>query len=345
MFKLDKEQFIKYMDITRLLVFVDDKHYEIIPELKIYGIADSKTPKTEVIVTGYRIRERKWDSLKETLLDNDFNLEHQTRDDILKIINAGEYIDVIMICDYYSLEEYLDAKEFEKASMEYILNKYNDCNKMSLVTLFPKYCNLTETEAKLILDELSEHNLKSIKKLYDINNISENFNLIIKNIKNECSTFKEKHFKEYKKDFENSFICDHVGEDTLYDEPKSFYWHAYHTFGSELDNINFINKHIKKSENNKILKILDKYSKLKNNYISHKITFNTYVTGGPLQIIYYFNLNEETKEYLLQFKDDYSFNNGLEDLALYKDDNLLYASCTHEKFRYHGLSEENKNNR
>ena len=102
----------------------------------------------------------------------------------------------------------------------------------------------------------------------------------------------------------------------------------------------FINKHINKSKNNKILKILDKYPKLKNNYISYKITFNTYVTGGPLQIIYYFELNDETKEYLLEFKDDYSFNNGLEDLALYKDDKILYASCTHERFRYDYLSEE-----
>ena len=67
MFRLEKEEFVKYMDQTRLLVSVDDKQYEIIPELKIYGIADPKTPKTEVIVTGYRIREGKWDSINKTL--------------------------------------------------------------------------------------------------------------------------------------------------------------------------------------------------------------------------------------------------------------------------------------
>ncbi|MGM9972348.1 MAG: hypothetical protein ACI35W_08060, partial [Anaeroplasmataceae bacterium] len=182
-----------------------------------------------------------------------------------------------------------------------------------------------------------------IKKLYVKNEISEDFDVIINNIKNECVSFKSKHYKEYKKDFENSFICDHVGVDTMYNEPKSFFWHAYHTFGNELDSIELINKYLKNKKNNKILKFLDKYPKLKNNFISYKITFNTYVTGGPLQIIYYFDLNDDTKEYLLQFKDDYSFNNRLEDLALYNDDKLLYASCTHEKFRYDVLSEEKRN--
>ena len=229
--------------------------------------------------------------------------------------------------------------------MEYILNKYNDCNKMSLVTLFPNYCNLTETEAKLILDELKENNLACIKRMYDRHEISEDLDVIVKKIKEECALFEERFSYQYKNNFENSFICDHVGEDTYYNEPISFFWHAYHMLGIELDCEKIVDKHLNNSNYNKILEFLDNYPKLKNNYISHKITFNTYVTGGPLQIIYYFNLNEETKEYLLQFKDDYSFNNGLEDLALYKDDNLLYASCTHEKFRYHGLSEENKNNR
>ncbi|MGM9971175.1 MAG: hypothetical protein ACI35W_02060, partial [Anaeroplasmataceae bacterium] len=178
MFKLDKEQFIKYMDITRLLVSVDDKQYEIIPELKIYGIAESKTPKTEVIVTGYRIREGKWDSIKRTLyLNDDVNLVHQTRNDILKIINASEYIDVIKINEYYSLEDYLDAKDFDVASMEYILKKYKDCNKMSLVTMFDDKYSLTEEEASLAINELKENNLNHIKKLYVKNEISEDFDV------------------------------------------------------------------------------------------------------------------------------------------------------------------------
>ena len=54
-------------------------------------------------------------------------------------------------------------------------------------------------------------------------------------------------------------------------------------------------------------------------------------------INYYFVLNDATKKYLLKFKDDFNMDE-LEDLTLYKDDQVLFYSCTHEKFN--SLSDE-----
>lgn len=48
-------------------------------------------------------------------------------------------------------------------------------------------------------------------------------------------------------------------------------------------------------------------------------------------INYYFNLNSETKKYLLKFQDDFCLE-PLEDLTLYKEDEIKFYSCTHEGF-------------
>ena len=71
---------------------------------------------------------------------------------------------------------------------------------------------------------------------------------------------------------------------------------------------------------------------LKNNLVKVDIKFNNYATIGSLFAIYYFKLNDETKEWLLKKGDVLNFN-GLEDFALLKDDTLLYATCTHEGYK------------
>jgi len=48
-------------------------------------------------------------------------------------------------------------------------------------------------------------------------------------------------------------------------------------------------------------------------------------------INYYFKLNDETKKYLLKFDNDFCLE-PLEDLAIYKDNELKFYSCTHERF-------------
>ena len=59
--------------------------------------------------------------------------------------------------------------------------------------------------------------------------------------------------------------------------------------------------------------------------------YNEVTASGQLMINYYFYLNDKTKDYLLMFKSDFDLE-GLEDLAIYKGDDVEFCSCTHEKF-------------
>lgn len=68
---------------------------------------------------------------------------------------------------------------------------------------------------------------------------------------------------------------------------------------------------------------------LKNNLIRTEIKYNNYSTIGPLFRMYYFELNDTTREWLLKKGDVLNFN-GLEDFALLHDNQLLYSTCTHE---------------
>ena len=77
---------------------------------------------------------------------------------------------------------------------------------------------------------------------------------------------------------------------------------------------------------------------LKEYLLYYEVSFHNEVsTRSILMINYYFVLNDATKKYLLKFKDDFNMDE-LEDLTLYKDDQVLFYSCTHEKFN--SLSDE-----
>lgn len=89
------------------------------------------------------------------------------------------------------------------------------------------------------------------------------------------------------------------------------------------------------SQNNKALPIdFIKNKVLRDNLIKYEISFQNHcTTSGCLMINYYFKLNGETKELLRNYKNDFEIDiNSLEDLALYKDDELKFSSCTHEGF-------------
>ena len=77
-----------------------------------------------------------------------------------------------------------------------------------------------------------------------------------------------------------------------------------------------------------------KYSEvLKNlNVIDYEYSFITHCTEGSLSNTLYFALNEDTKAWLLQFKNDFEIKGELEDLAFYKKGELVFSSCTHERF-------------
>lgn len=60
-------------------------------------------------------------------------------------------------------------------------------------------------------------------------------------------------------------------------------------------------------------------------------------------INYYFKLNVESKNYLRQFRNDFCLRD-LDDLALYKDDEIKFSSCTHEGFNSIEIDYKNMSN-
>ena len=57
---------------------------------------------------------------------------------------------------------------------------------------------------------------------------------------------------------------------------------------------------------------------------------------------YYFDLNDETKKFLLKFKNDFKIKGNLYDLAFYKNNELIFSSCTHEQYNSLSLVDEEK---
>jgi hypothetical protein len=121
-----------------------------------------------------------------------------------------------------------------------------------------------------------------------------------------------------------------IGETTKYgNEYKNYFWHFYNKVGQNLD---IENDKIEYCLNNGKNPVEQVPQELKEYLIRYEASFYNEVTAyGGLIINYYFYLNNKTKEYLLKFKSDFDLE-GLEDLAIYKGDDVEFYSCTHEKF-------------
>lgn len=316
MFIIENDEFIKLIKSNTFIVLANQYQYTISSDIiYLYNF-----PAVEEILNGYNIFKS-----KDNIEIEKFKLNNIK--DILSLISVNGKINVIKIGEFSKLEDFYENARFQNASMSYLLNKYSNANIISLTTLFLPKFSINSEEAIKALNDLKIDNLKNIKDLYKKHNITKDFDILVKEIKEECYLFKN-NFKKGS----SPFICDHVGTDTKYSEPIDFYWHVYEILSEEIESEINLNKLLKNKKNNKILEVLDEYNDLKCNLIRYDITFTTHVTKGPLQVVYYFNLNDDVKKYLLNFENDYLLTN-LEDLAIYQNDILLYASCTHEGFR------------
>ena len=131
------------------------------------------------------------------------------------------------------------------------------------------------------------------------------------------------------------FLCDNVYKrKTKYHTPENFFWHAYHSVQQLFD----CKKHVEQFKTNSLNKLsafkcdLSDFEILKPFLISKRLSYSWHCTETSFfAIVFKFKLNQETKKYLLNFKSDYDLS-GLEDLALYKGDKILFSSCTHEQF-------------
>jgi hypothetical protein len=210
-----------------------------------------------------------------------------------------------------------------------ILKKCSDCNVFSLTTSID--FKISGKDANHALEVLKQYHKNYLLEEYEKNKNQyslPSFEQLYDDIQQECIKFKEHN------DDEDHFICDEVGFTTKYSEPLNFFWHFYNMIETEKRDEKLLNTYINYSNNKNHFDILEleQYQALKPYVIKDEISFITHCTIGPLSQTIYFKLNEETKKWLLQYKCYYDIHNDLQDLAIYKDSQIVFSSCTHEKF-------------
>lgn len=245
----------------------------------------------------------------------------------------------------------------EKVSMKEIVEKYNDCDMFSLTCDAREY-NVSKEDFLKALENIETKDIQELKEIYDKYQLNDkgysSFEELYSNIKDECIKYnseenKEKYIKnrftkevidDYKrlgfsdtqiKDIMDNFFCcgfieSEVGKTTKYGDEVSVF---YRRISYNIDRLKEENMYLN-NKNNDYIKILPQ--ELKNNLLRYEISFyNEVTTSNRLMINYYFSLNDETKKYLLKYESDYDLEE-LQDLTIYKNNQVKFYSCTHELF-------------
>ena len=203
-----------------------------------------------------------------------------------------------------------------------VLDKFSECNKFSLTTGVPNDSKIiTEEEYVEAVDNLKKLYKERLLKYYNESNINNpSFETLYNDIEEECYNYIKN----------NKPIDLEICKTTKYGQDNYYFYYRFYfdiTFRIRCE----MNKE-KYLFSDKSL-VLDSLPKvLKDNCVSYEVSHYNNVTICELLLVnYYFKLNEETKKYLLKYHDIYDFDE-LDDLALYKDDEVLFTSCTHEQF-------------
>ena len=251
-------------------------------------------------------------------------------------------------------------------------NIYEGKKETELKKLLDNTYGVTEEEFRNAINKIEERDKEEKRKIYE-NNKEEfanypEFNKLYEEIKKECSDFYceanrsyyiRKHFKdeqlknfgysdkeinEMKKDFfQCGFIVDQVGKTTKYGgEHTGFFWNLYHDIAMNIDRQNNQKNYCTMNLQHPLEHLPNE---LKEHLLYYEISFfNSVTTSSRLMINYYFKLNQDSKKYLLQFRNDFCMK-GLEDLTLYEDNKIKFSSCSHERFNSINCSYKSMNNK
>ena len=213
-----------------------------------------------------------------------------------------------------------------------ILNKYKEADMFSLTGGIYKK-NITIEDFQNALKKMTEKTKKNLKQIYDkkapfISNIPS-FNELYEEIEKECREFNEKGKKL--KIFTCVSIINYLDTFTKYNYSFNIF---YRDISLLIDRERYMNS-LKFNKGKDPIKVLPK--ELKNNLIKYEVSFfNSVTESGMLMINYYFKLNDETKNYLLNYETDFDLDE-LQDLTLYQNNKMRFYSCTHEG--YNSLSD------
>ncbi len=246
-----------------------------------------------------------------------------------------------------------------KLTMKDILEKYSDCDMISLTGGTYKCC-ITEKEYLDALNKIKNEKKKELKRFYDEHQSEfedyPSFEELYREIEKECYEYnsddnKEKYLEEVfdkkwyyelknmfmsdkriekmRKDFFHChFIIDEVGKTTKYGNGcprlfREFYTEISMLIDRENDKNNFC-FNIGSSPLKKVPR------KIRDYCLKYEVSFTNSVTEScMLMINYYFPLNDAIKSYLLKFKTDFDLQE-LQDLTIYKNNKVKFYSCTHE---------------
>lgn len=258
-------------------------------------------------------------------------------------------------------------------TMHKILNKFNDCNIFSLTGNALDY-HISEDEFINALNKIKQKDKQELKEIYISNKEKlekyPDFEILYNEIEQECHEFNSEENREYylnkhfnkkeitkfkklgfsdqkinhmKQDFFHcSFIADRVGQTTKYGkENRGLFYNFYTRISMNIDREQLKEKYCNLDKTSPLEQIPNE---LKNHLLYYEISFyNSVTVSGGLMINYYFKLNQPTKEYLLQFRNDFELNE-LDDLTLYKDKEEKFYSCTHEGFNSIEFDYQDMNN-
>lgn len=238
----------------------------------------------------------------------------------------------------YNTVEELDAKQaFDSISMAGLLEKYADADRFQLVIPLYDY-GFDETQAETAYKKVAEQQKRWCKAEYD--GFSEaqkeklpDFETLYSVIEEECREYRSKNTATIAAHNGEGFFCDEFTRGrTRFTAPAGL-WHFYHA----VDFVEACAYRIDRAQNDGADETdgkLDNYPALKRALISTEVTFSWHCTtsGSPAKV-YTFELNDETRAWLLTHADDYDIErDGFEDLALLKGEKILFSSCTHEHF-------------
>lgn len=262
---------------------------------------------------------------------------------------AGGTCELAKINGVYTPEEWERKLRFDGLDMQGLLREYLPvADRFSLTCPFnadydaehPFGCyGIDAQTADSVLDNVRRRLFEEAREYYMRTDEAEraslpDFETLFKEIEREYFNFRAANADRQAErlgrlSFEELFAR---GE-TKYVAPDSL-WHAYYA-------VDFIGAcEYSLGEMKKLPKIrpldveLDEelYRALKPELIWIETTYRWHCTvSGALHKVFYFRLNAATARWLSQFDSDYDLRE-LEDLAFYRGDELLFSSCTHERF-------------
>ena len=240
----------------------------------------------------------------------------------------------------------IENENIEKMSMSELIKFFKDKSDMfSLTSLynsgydinhpFGKY-KLNQQMADKIIDETYKYFQKNNKRIYEKLN-KQKYNLpTFEKFIEHIESINKIDFTKIKDGMNlvENCLCDKFSLKQLqYKEPVEL-WHIYHNYDF-LNSVKYSAMNMVKLTEERPLDYelyLGKFKDLKNSLIKIDVTHIWHCTiSGQLSKVFYFKLNKESINWLLQHKNIYDFK-WLDDLAFYKNNKCIFSSCTHEGF-------------